>query len=222
MTNPYLECVEADPKLYRAVQASLAGTQTLAPLQIEKLVFYLKSLHTFYAQSANHVAYSAEFSKRLDGLRNSDEQRSLQRQATASIFKGVALCVLAGALLMVAAAQFLGREHAFAVGASLGALVLILIAVAKCFRDAVVVSKEQDRKYFLASIRAAKACNELDWSGLFTYHRATKFGPHSDEDLKRVHAAIGELASNLRSALYNDEYFQYSDPGLSEPTASDA
>lgn len=72
--------------------------------------------------------------------------------------------------------------------------------------------KEQDRRYFLESIRAARACNELDWSGLFPYHGASRPGPQSDEDLERTEQRIAELSSQLRAALHNDEFMEYTRP----------
>ena len=216
MSNPYLAYVEEDPQLHAAIEPALNKLNSLTPEQIEKLVFFLKSLHTYYPKSENHVAYLEQFSKRLDQLRNSDEQRKLQQQATGSILKGMGLCLLSGALLSAAAVFGLGGAYPAGIGAALAGLTLLLIADSKLFRRALVVSKEQDRRYFLSCIRVSSACNELDWSGLFAYHRATKSGSHSDEDLKQVHAAIAEITANLRAALYNDEFLQYSDTKLSE------
>ena len=75
---------------------------------------------------------------------------------------------------------------------------------------AIQVSKEQDRKYFLSSVRAANACNELNWAGLFSYNIATKDGALSDADLAHLNEQVAEITAKLRNALYNDEYFQYS------------
>jgi hypothetical protein len=222
VSNPYLAYLEEDPQLYSAIEVALPALRELAPLQVEKLVFYLKSLHAHYPKSENHVAYLEQFSKRLDTLRNSEEQSNLQRRSTASIFKGVALCLVSGLLLAIMGVLFLGSQYLPASLAAVAAFTLVVVAITKFFRGSILISKEQDRKYFLACVRSASACDELDWSGLFTYHRATKSGSHSDEDLRQVHAAIGELTASLRAALYNDEFFQYSDPKLSERPAGDA
>lgn len=222
MTDTYAECIERDTQLHEAVKDSLPAIQALNSIQIEKFIFYLKSLHNYYPRSENHTTFYMDFSRRLDELRNSAEQLTLQRKVMKSSLFGIGLCVLAGALLSVTVLALTSHENAVAVCAGMGAIAVIYFADSKFLRDAILLSKEQDRKYFLSSIRMARACNELDWAGLFTYHKATKSGSHSDADLARVQDAIGELTSNLRSALYNDEYFQYSDPKLSELSQGNA
>jgi len=67
------------------------------------------------------------------------------------------------------------------------------------------ISKEQDRKNFLSSIREAKGCNELNWAGLFAYRSGIQ--PKSETEVSRD---IGALTADLRAALYNDEYFSFS------------
>jgi hypothetical protein len=209
-----LAYVEGDPQLYSAIETDLPKLRSLTPLQVEKLVFYLKSLHTYYPKSENHADYLEQFLKRLDQLRNSDEQRELQRQANGCIFKGMGLCLLSGTMLTGTAVLSLSGSYVAGVLVLFVALALALAAVTKFFHRSILISKEQDRRYFLSCIRTASACNELDWSGLFTYHKANKTGLRSEADEQTVHAVIAELTTNLRAALYNDEFFQYSDPRL--------
>ena len=214
MSNEYLSYVEEDAKLYALVKDKLPELQRLNSLQIEKLVFYLKSLHNYYPKSENHVAFHSEFSDKLEKLRNSAEQVALQRQAGSAVLMGIMCCVFAGGLLAVALASLLSGQMSVGIGSLVVAGACILFADGKLLRKALLLSKEQDRKYFLSSIRAAKACNEFDWAGLFSYNQATKTGPHSDSDLARLDVEIGDLTNRLRAALYNDEYFQYSFPEL--------
>lgn len=221
MSNEYFSYLEEDAKLYEVVRDMLHDLQRLNSVQTEKLVFYLKSLHSYYPKSENHVAFHSEFSDKLERLRNSPEQVALQRQASIAVLKGIVCCVFAGVLLTVALAVLLSGQTGIGVGFVVAAGASILFADSKLFRNALVLSKEQDRKYFLSSIRVASACNELDWAGLFSYNQALKSGPQSDADVARLRAEIGALAGRLRVALYNDEYFQYSpaelkatEPGL--------
>lgn len=221
MDNEYLSYLKEDAKLYAVVKNKLPELQRLSSAQIEKLVFYLKSLHGYYPKSENHVAFHSEFSDKLEKLRNSSEQVALQRQAGAALLKGVACCVFAGVLLAVALAALLGGQIGVGVGFLVAVGACILFADSKLLRKALLLSKEQDRKYFFSSIRAANACNELDWAGLFSYNQASKTGPHSDADLARLNAEVGDLTGRLRTALYNDEYFQYSPAELKTTEPSD-
>jgi hypothetical protein len=136
--------------------------------------------------------------------------------------KGIACCTFAGLLLAGAALAAIGGQAGVAVGVLVVSGFLIIYAEGKLFRKAILISKEQDRKFFLSSIRSAKACNELDWSGLFAYNRASKSGPQSDADIARTHVEIGRLSAELRAALYNDEYFQYSPTELRSYDKADA
>ena len=214
MENPYLSYIQDDPKLNAVVSDVLPELQRLSSTQIEKLVFYLKSLHGFYPKSENHTSYWSEFADKLDKLRNSPEQLTLQRQTTSALLKGIVCCVLGGVLLAVALAALAGGQTGTGVGFLAVAGACVVLADTKCFRKAVLTSKEQDRKYFLSSIRVANACNELDWAGLFSYNKASKSGPLSDEEEAFLAAQGAELTAKLRVALYNDEYFQYSSLAL--------
>ena len=98
MSNEYLSYVEEDAKLYALVKDKLPELQRLNSLQIEKLVFYLKSLHNYYPKSENHVAFHLEFSDKLEKLRNSAEQVALQRQAGSAVLMGIMCCIFSGVL----------------------------------------------------------------------------------------------------------------------------
>lgn len=210
MDNQYLSYLEDDAKLYAVVRDKLPELQRLSSAQLEKLVFYLKSLHGYYPKSENHVAFLAEFSHKLDKLRNDPAQVALQRQASAALLKGIACCVFAGILLAVALAALIGGQAGVGAGFLGATAACVLLSDAKLLRKALLLSKEQDRKYFLSSIRAARACNELDWAGLFSYNQVSKTGALSDADEAQIDAEVGDLTEKLRAALYNDEYFQYS------------
>ena len=222
MRNEYQSEIEEDAELYAVVGDKLPELARLNPIQIEKLVFYLKSLRPYYPKSENHVAYHAEFSTKLEALRSTPEQVALQRQAGRSLVKAIGCCAIAGALIAGALLCAFANQVAAAAVILVAGVGLILLADSKFLLKALLLSKEQDRKYFLSSIRAAKACNELDWAGLFTYNGVTKPGPQSDADLASTDMAIGLLSADLRAALYNDEFFQYSHPSLRIREQADA
>lgn len=196
--------------MYAAVSDVLPELQILSSTQIEKLVFYLKSLHGYYPKSENHVAYYSEFSDKLGKLRNSAEQISFQHKMWTAILIGIAFCVLAGLFLALSLSTLMVGQIGVSIGFLCTTGACVIFSYVKLFRKALLLSKEQDRRYFLTSIRAANSCNELCWAGLFSYTKASKLGPLSDADEELISAQVAELTERLRSALYNDEYFQYS------------
>ncbi len=221
MTNNYLNTVESDAALYAIVQDKIPDLQRLSPIQIEKLVFYLKSLHTYYQQSENTDVYS-EFEAKLEKLRNSSEQLILQRLVASNIVKAIGSSTFAGLLLGGALFASIAGRIGIAVGCVVISIALIAFADGKWLKRAVVIAKEQDRKYFLSSIRTARGCNELDWSGLFSYNTASIPGPESCDDLAHMNGKVGRLTAKLRAALYNDEFFRYSSSELDVSNQTDS
>ena len=209
MQPEYLSYVEQDATLLEAVAPVLPALRSLSAEQVETLVFYLKSLHSYYPSSENHVAHLERFSERLKTIRESAEQTTLQRKASAKLFKAMATGVVAGVLLAVGGVALLGSAQwgAVLIAAAVGIFVLAEVRYGK---PALEAAKEQDRRYFLECIRAARACNELDWSGLFSYNGVTQPGPQSDAAIEQTRLRIAALSAQLRNALYNDEYMQYS------------
>lgn len=209
MEPEYFSYVERDAKVLETVAPVLSALRSLSAEQVETLVFFLKSLHSYYPSSENDVANLERFSERLKTIRESAEQNALQRRASTKLFKAMATCVAAGALLAIGAVVLVGS--ALWGGAVIAAAVgLFILAEARYSKPALDAAKEQDRRYFLQCVRAARACNELDWSGLFSYNGVTQPGPQSDAAIEQTRLRIAELSAQLRRALYNDEYMQYS------------
>ncbi|MGJ7509872.1 hypothetical protein [Variovorax sp. GT1P44] len=209
MQDAYLGYVEKDEGLWQVVEPILPRLTTLSAEQVETLVFYLKSLHGYYPSSANELQHRESFDTRLDATRNSSTQDDLQSKARWRLRLGVLMCVVAGFLCLPGVlALFAGEWKTVAVW-GLPALALVFLADYVGFLPAINTFKQQDRRHFLESLRAARACNELDWSGLFTYNGVTKSGPQNNEAIR---LRIAELTQQLRAALYNDEYMDYSRP----------
>jgi hypothetical protein len=205
----YFSYVERDSKLLNVVAPVLPALRSLSAEQIETLVFYLKSLHSFYPASEPHVANFERFSTRLKTIRESPEQTALQRKASVQLFKGMAACVATGVLLAIGVVA-LADSGAWGGAVIAAAVGLFILAEARFGIPALDAAKEQDRRYFLHCIRVARACNELDWSGLFTYNGVAQPGPQSDAAIEQTRLRVAELSEQLRCALYNDEYVEYS------------
>jgi len=159
MEPEYLSYVERDLKLFEAVAPALPTLRSLSAEQVETLVFYLKSLHSYYPSSENHVTNLERFSEQLKTIRESAEQTTLQRKASAKLFKAMATGAVAGVLLAVGAVALLGSAPwgAVLIATAVGLFVLAEVRYGKPALDA---AKEQDRRYFLECIRTARACNE--------------------------------------------------------------
>lgn len=79
MQTAYLERVEQDEALHRAIGPVLPALQRLTADQVETLVFYLKSLHGYYPASENSSSLNAAFEKKLEALRDSPLQRAAKQ-----------------------------------------------------------------------------------------------------------------------------------------------
>lgn len=212
MQNEYLGYVEKDEGLLEVVEPILPRLRTLSEEQVETLVFYLKSLHGYCSSSANELQNRELFESRLDGIRNSSTQDNIQSKARWRLRLGVLICVVAGFLLLPCVLGLFAGEWRVAAIWGLPALALVFLADYFGFLPAINTFKQQDRLYFLESIRTARSCSELEWSGLFAYNGETKMGSQSDEALHQTRLRIAELTQQLRTALYNDEYMDYSRP----------
>jgi hypothetical protein len=213
MESEYFNYVEQDQGLHQLIAPVLPELRSLTAEQVETLVFYLKSLHSYYPASANESDNWLGFSERLRVIRECPEQITLQRKASSKLLKGMTACVVAGVLLALGIALLAGGLTLGGGALIAGAVGLFVLADARFGKPALDTAKEQDRRYFLQSIRAALACNELDWAGLFSHNDVTQPGPQSDEDIEQSKLRVAELSAQLRSALYNDEYMAYSSCG---------
>lgn len=146
MQPEYLSYVEQDATLFEAVAPVLPALRSLSAEQVETLVFYLKSLHSYYPSSENHVAHLERFSERLKTIRESAEQTTLQRKASAKLFKAMATGVVAGVLLAVGGVALLGSAQwgAVLIAAAVG---LFVLAEVRFGKPALEAAKEQDRRY---------------------------------------------------------------------------
>lgn len=205
----YLGYVMEDQGLYRCIEPALPSIKTLNTQQIETLIFYLKSLHNYYPASENHVAYFDRFNNHLNKLRASESQTVLQAKATKLMLLAMVVGGLSGVIFVASLATFFAGAMTWGVALIVAALGVFVLADVKFGTPALITAKEQDRRYFLESLRSARGCNELDWAGLFSYNDVTKSGPQSDADIEHTKGRIAEMTEQLRNALYNDEYMEY-------------
>jgi hypothetical protein len=205
----YKQYVEYDDELNNIFGKHFDAIEKLSKQQIEKVVFYLKSIHSYYADSWGSWQLKDVYDEKLLKIKFNEKQIELQNTAL-RIMRKIALLNIFGALVLASGVI------AIALKAWLVAVVL-LCGFAYCYYyankkllvKAIETYKEQDRRYFLESIRTAKGCNELDWSGLFAYYDGQHDGPQSDKDLENTDRQVRQITQNLKDALYNDEDSRY-------------
>jgi|GEM_PF-2427057 len=220
--SEYLSYVEQDKKLFSIVEPILPGIGTLNAQQIETLIFYLKSLHTYHPTGDDHIGHYDRYIQKLDALRTSKPQLALQVKASKQLLLAMTLGGVSGIMLALGSLTLFGGNAGWGGLLIAAALGLFVLADARFGKPALMTSKEQDRRYFLECIRAARACNELGWSGLFSYDGITQPGTQSNSDIERTENRVAELSSLLRDSLYNDEYMQYTYPRVSHPDHNEA
>ncbi|MCC5612496.1 hypothetical protein LC612_38840 [Nostoc sp. CHAB 5834] len=210
MRDSYLAYVEEDERLLKVVEPILPHLKTLPKEQVETLVFYLKSLQSYSSSSANELQNRLAFEEKLDAIRSSYAQTELLSKARWKLLLGIFLCLAAAVVAVPGVLELLAGRGATAATWVLPAGGLLLSAHFLLILPAIELFKQQDRRYFLESIRAARSCNELDWAGLFAYNGATMPGAQSEKALDQAAHRTAELTAQLRTALYNDEYLSYS------------
>lgn len=212
MRDTYMNYVEQDEHLLRVVNPILPHLKTLSAEQLETFVFYLKSLNGYSSSSANELQNRLAFETKLDSIRTSLVQAELLSRARGKLVLGVAVCLVAAFVSVPGVMGLLAGEGVTAVAWVLLACGLLLGANFLLILPAIELFKQQDRRYFLESIRVARSCNELDWAGMFAYTGASMRGPQSEEALNQASSRTAEMTSQLRTALYNDEFMAYSKP----------
>jgi uncharacterized membrane protein YqjE len=137
----------------------------------------------------------------LKELRESSEQVRLQnrawRDSAISRFGAFLLCGLV--LLALILHEDTWRWYHYA------SVVLLLLGLfgwtEQTSYRAIETAKEQDRRYFLASLREAQTVGELNEAGLFAY---TGFEPSSNFDVDEWKAVMRKECERFSDALYCD------------------
>ena len=125
----------------------------------------------------------------------------MQRQVSRLLLKAMLCGAVAGALMLFAVPFGATSGAAWGVGLAAAALGMFWVGESRFGIPALDAAKDQDRAFFLECLRSAQACNHLEWCGLFAPPGARK------EPLARER--VEEIARNLRAALYNDEWMNF-------------
>jgi hypothetical protein len=177
----------------------------LSPEQTELAVRWLKRWKLWDAVPADYdeIRASEAFAATLKALRESPEQVQLQSVAARhGTWSRLWAAVFAASLATMVGMGIIGGAGTVAWLATAAALLGSLIASERSLVRALVVAKEQDRKYALESLRAATTVRELLNAGLWTYLPGV--GSGIDYDNKHGKSQIFKDRERLADALYLD------------------
>lgn len=206
--------IQPNPKLTRDTEKALAEIAAVihknAPIleaeQLEQGVRWLKSWRYRVNPERAQRRDIYEYHSLLDKIRDSPAQVKLQNKALIQL-------VIAGLFTSAALVMFVVQciAHWYSDGAAwywqvLNILVFIgFYSGARTFMiKGLMTAKEQDRRYVMASIRAATTAMEINASGLFAYLPGTVWEAGQQGDSERAHESMCIARERLTDALYRD------------------
>jgi hypothetical protein len=194
---------QATASLISPIAASL---RNLSKGQTEELVLFLKDLHNPPDPHGDDGRVWNEFEPKLEALRNSPEQVRLQKLASRAIWWAIGCGIGAGVFAILALESVLvSFPWLVSILLSLAVIALLWKALL-CGLRALLLSKEQDRKYLLSSLRAARCVNELNHAGLFAYADDTANPQSKYYNEKKAKEVIAGLTQQMRDSIYRNAY----------------
>ena len=210
MSN-YKEYIENDKELNEIFESKFSALEKLSKMQIEKAVFYLKSLHSYYEDTSNAWHLKDIYDEKIFKIKWNEKQVELQNKGLKTMHMMALLNAINGVLVIALIFSIFTKAWGISLLLAIPLLLSYYYANKKLVVKTIAIYKEQDRRYFLECLRTAKGCNELDWSGLNAYYAGQHSGSQSDADIENTRIQINLITQNLKDALYNDEYFEYAD-----------
>jgi hypothetical protein len=205
MKNSYKENIIFDDQLNKLVSPIFDPLESLSYEQIEKIVFYLKSIHNYNDKCDKAWSNHEAFQEKLENLRKSNQQLTLMRHSAKLLIKSTLFHMTNGVVFVV------GVFSLFLIDWYWSALIFTFLAYMLYRADAntlraLLLSKEQDRRYFLSSIRLAENCTELEWCGFFAYYDGFQLGFFDEAQTEAHYRNVDAISRNFRNTLYNDEF----------------
>ncbi|MBK4736799.1 hypothetical protein [Noviherbaspirillum pedocola] len=172
----------------------------------ELVIGWLKTwkLHDRTFKRSSPGTKHVDFYNRLEELKNSGEQKDLQKRAYRKTLWSRLWAMLFGVSLAVTCILFFSSDVAwYWKTASLIVTVFLFIFSDILLENGIKLYKEQDRRYILASIREAESVVELSDAGLFGYLPGTSTSDKSYSEAEAVERMRKER-DKLTDALYRD------------------
>lgn len=201
---PNPELTSPSEKALAEVAAALhKNLGALSGKQLEQVASWAKRWKL--VKSRKQTGTRNDFFAILDVLKNSAEQKKLQKKTLWKLlFGAMAGAVFAVALLSMAIANWSDNDLGWGWQFGLGVVLFVGYVLTTTFvTDALLIAKEQDRRYALASLRKAQSVVELNEAGLFAYLPKTRLEEVGFEDKEAMQIIRGEV-ERLTDALYND------------------
>ncbi|SAL17464.1 hypothetical protein AWB68_00500 [Caballeronia choica] len=154
----------------------------------------------------NESTFESQFARRLNWLKASEMQTGLLSKVKWSLFAAKA-CAILLALCAATVAVVFFDGHTWRWYESFGAFVVFVAIYAICSTfdtKAQLAAKEQDRRYFLASLREAQTVSELSQAGLFAFIPESTPQPGRPFNEWASVLAMRSAQEHLSDALYTD------------------
>jgi hypothetical protein len=172
--------------------------------EIEELVLFLKNPHVPEKVLLENWDKDMEFVRRVEELRNIPEQVHLQRQALKAIRWSITCGVFIGICSTVGALMYVGTGGWIVPAILMGFILFLYWKAEKLGIKAILISKEQDQRHLLASIRKATSVNELNKAGLFAWSNDAGDMMSKNYNTDEAKAALMKQVAHLRDAIYRN------------------
>lgn len=200
---------EPNPELTHLAECALAevaavlhrNTDKLSTAQLEQVAGWAKKLKL---RERSESRQTRDFSMVLIQLRESSEQNALQSKSIKKSLMAIFFGACGLGLMGCAAVAIWAFDVGWATRSVLAVLTLAAFWYADVsLKDGLVIAKEQDRRYAMNSLRAARNVEELNEAGLFAYMPHTRYDePGFDE--KKAHRLMRAEVERLTDSLYMD------------------
>ena len=199
-----------DPQAKRL--AALASTvhqheSHLTDDQIEKVVIWLKRIkQTRQGPSRWSSQGYAAFYRELEALKTKPEQVKMQKDASWAAVRSnlLSLVVLACVLLFLLLYNLETSKWWSAIPGMLGWYSFDMMQ--EQTKKSFVIAKEQDRRYFMESMRLATNIDELNEAGFFMHFKAMQIDKSFDQEASK-RTACQEI-QRMRDAIYTGNPFE--------------
>jgi hypothetical protein len=169
--------------------------------QIEQVVLWLKRIKISqnYPTGMYPGTHQDGFYRILNEIRESREQVRFQKQANIKAMKSNIAAVLLFISLLAILTLWLAEVPGWISAIPIVLSFFIFGFMQSYTKEALIIAKEQDRRYFMECLRRAENVDELNEAGLFMYLKGMS---DEDYDSEKALASAKKEVDRLRNALY--------------------
>jgi hypothetical protein len=182
------------------------GLRQLPREQIEEVVLFLKKIHNPPNEREEEWGEIRRFEARVEGLRNLPEQVQLQRLVIRKVWLAIACGAGAGICATLAVVTGFVAHAWLLSSALLFPIVLMAWQGTRQGVQSISISKEQDQRHLLASIREATCVTEINRAGLFAWSNDAADFKSRNYNEKAAAECTQKQVLHLRDAIYRHAY----------------